>query len=167
MDTERIARLERLMAAHGTDIIRLCALQLGDMDQAEDAAQDTFVKAWRALPRFKGECSEKTWLFRIAINTCRDYQRTGWFRHMDRRLTPDDLPLAGQGDAPFFRGEITELVLALPGKQKEAVLLRYYQEMPLEEMARVMGISVSTVKRLLKKANEALRRKLKGWMEDE
>ena len=167
MDTETIARLERLMAAYGTDIIRLCALQLQDRGLAEDAAQDTFIKAWRALPRFKGECSEKTWLFRIAINTCRDYQRTGWFRHVDRSVTPDELPGLGRKEENFMQHTVSDAVGALPKKQKTAVLLRYYQEMALDEIARVMNVSVSTVKRLLKKGNEALRQVLKGWQEDE
>ena len=90
-DTERSKRTTELMARYGTDIKRFCLLQLRDASQAEDAAQDVFIKAWRALSTFRGDSSEKTWLLHIAANTCRDYQRTGWFRFMDRRVTPEDM----------------------------------------------------------------------------
>ena len=90
-DTERSQRITDLMTSYGTDIKRYCILQLRDANQAEDAAQDVFLKAWRALHTFRNDSSEKTWLLRIAANTCRDYQRTGWFRFMDRRVTPEDM----------------------------------------------------------------------------
>ena len=160
MDTERIARLERLMAAHGTDIIRLCALQLGDKDQAEDAAQDTFVKAWRALPRFKGECSEKTWLFRIAINTCRDYQRTGWFRHMDRRLTPEELSIPA--DAPQVDMGLLDRVHRLPAREREVIVMHYWNDMPPEEIAALLHIDRATVFRRLQRGRRRLKIELEG-----
>ena len=90
-DAERRETLERPMLAHGTQIKRFCTLQLRDAALAEDAAQEVFVKAWKGLASFRAECGEKTWLTRIAVNTCRDYQRTGWFRFMDRSLTPEEL----------------------------------------------------------------------------
>ncbi len=72
-DTGRSEELERLMDWYGDEIKRFCTLQLKDSFQAEDAAQDTFVKAWKALDTFRNDSSEKTWLIRIAVNTCRDY----------------------------------------------------------------------------------------------
>ena len=91
-DTGYSEILENLMEQYGDEIKRFCTLQLRDRFQAEDAAQDTFVKAWKALDTFRNESSQKTWLMHIAVNVCRDYQRTGWFRHMNRSLTPEDLP---------------------------------------------------------------------------
>ena len=164
-DTERQAALERLMDAYGHEIKRFCALQLGDAFQAEDAAQDTFVKAWKALDSFQGRSSEKTWLIRIALNTVRDYQRTGWFRHIERRFTPEDLPERGQ-ETPFPDGEVTRAVSALPKKLRLTVLLRYYEGLTLQETADALRISLSTAKRQLKKANELLRQNLEGWYED-
>ncbi|MBO5501664.1 MAG: sigma-70 family RNA polymerase sigma factor, partial [Clostridia bacterium] len=76
------------MNQYGDAILRFCTLQLRDVKLAEDAAQDVFIKAWKAMDGFQGRSSEKTWLYRIAINTCRDYQRTGWFRWMVKK-TPD------------------------------------------------------------------------------
>ena len=70
-DTERSQRTTELMTRYGTDIKRFCLLQLRDASQAEDAAQDVFIKAWRALSTFRGGSSEKTWLLHIAANACR------------------------------------------------------------------------------------------------
>ena len=165
-DTERSATLERLMQAYGNGIKRFCTLQLKDTFQAEDAAQDTFVKAWKALDTFRNEGSEKAWLMRIAVNVCRDYQRTGWFRHMERRFTPDDLTEQAQ-EARFPDGEVSRAVGALPQKLRMTVLLRYYEAMTIGETADALGVSHATAKRQLKKANELLRQKLEGWYHDE
>ena len=165
-DTERTSTLERLMREYGNDIKRFCTLQLRDTFQAEDAAQDTFVRAWKALDTFRNEGSEKAWLMRIAVNICRDYQRTGWFRHTDRRVTPDSLPEQGQ-EAAFPDGEVSRAVTSLPAKLRMTVLLRYYQGMTIGETADALGVSHATAKRQLKKANEVLRRKLEGWYNDD
>ena len=94
----REAALTGLVERHRTALVRMCCLCLGDASLAEDAAQETFLKAYRALDSFRGECDEKTWLMRIAINTCRDMRRSRWTRHVDRRVTPEMLP---EASAPF------------------------------------------------------------------
>ena len=75
----REAALTGLVERHRTTLVRMCCLCLGDASLAEDAAQETFLKAYRALDSFRGECDEKTWLMRIAINTCKDVRRSAWF----------------------------------------------------------------------------------------
>ena len=69
--------IEEMIARYGGEILRLCLLYLGDRQLAEDAFQETFVKAWKGRDAFRGESSEKTWLSRIAVNTCRDMLRSG------------------------------------------------------------------------------------------
>ena len=86
--------------------LRCCAVAIsyfGDRGLAEDAVQETYLKAYQHWADFRAESSEKTWLFRIAINTCRDIRRSAWFRHRDRRLTPDMLPGAQASFAPRGR----------------------------------------------------------------
>ncbi len=166
METQSAERLESLMHAYGTDIKRFCTLQLRDATLAEDAAQEVFFKAWRALDTFREEGSEKTWLIRIALNTCRDYQRTGWFRFMDRRVTPEDLP-EESADFSFEDGTVSGAIASLPSRLKPTILLRYYEGMSLQETAEALNVSIATVKRRLKKANQILHRNLKGWYEDE
>lgn len=165
MESQKTDRLERLMDTYGTQIKRFCALELKDAHLAEDAAQDVFVKAWKHLDSFRGDCNEKTWLIRIAVNTCRDYQRTGWFRFMDRKLTPDDLPEQSAPNA-FPDGTVAAAVRALPTQLRTVVLLHFYEGMTLQETAQAMDVSTATVKRRLQKATDTLNRKLKGWYED-
>ena len=164
-DTERSQRTTELMTRYGTDIKRFCLLQLRDASQAEDAAQDVFIKAWRALRTFRGDSSEKTWLLHIAANTCRDYQRTGWFRFMDRRVTPEDME---RGTAFEFPDDsLSKAITELPALLRQAVTLRYFEELSIREMTQVLGVSEATAKRRIRKANVLLRQSLKEWYEDE
>ena len=165
-DTGRSEILESLMELYGDEIKRFCTLQLRDRFQAEDAAQDTFVKAWRALDTFRNESSQKTWLMHIAVNVCRDYQRTGWFRHMNRSLTPEDLPEQAQ-DAAYPDGEVSRAIMSLPEKERLVVLLRYYEGLSLKETAEAAGMSLATAKRQISKANQLLHQRLEGWYYDE
>ena len=165
-DTGYSEELENLMEQYGDEIKRFCTLQLRDPFQAEDAAQDTFVKAWRALDTFRNESSQKTWLMHIAVNTCRDYQRTGWFRHMDRRIVPEDLPEQSREDE-VPDGEVTEAIRSLPPKLRTMILLRYYEGLSLKETAAAAGISLATAKRQISKANQLLHERLEGWYTDE
>ena len=164
-DTERSQRTTELMTRYGTDIKRFCLLQLRDASQTEDAAQDVFIKAWRALSTFRGDSSEKTWLLHIAANTCRDYQRTGWFRFMDRRVTPEDME---RGTAFEFPDDsLSKAITELPALLRQAVTLRYFEELSIREMTQVLGVSEATAKRRIRKANVLLRQSLKEWYEDE
>ena len=162
----REAALTGLGERHRTALVRMCCLCLGDASLAEDAAQETFLKAYRALDSFRGECDEKTWLMRIAINTCRNMRRSRWTRHVDRRVTPEMLP---EASAPFDERdeELTLALMRLPPKQREAVLLRYYQRMSLAQTAQAMGVTVSTVSKQLGRALRSLRGILEGGREHE
>lgn len=164
-DTERAQRITEMMNRYGTDIKRFCLLQLRDAGQAEDAAQDVFIKAWRAWGAFRGDSSEKTWLLRIAANTCRDYQRTGWFRFMDRRVTPEDMERSTAFQFPD--DSLSKAIASLPALLRQAVTLRYFEELSIREMARVLRISEATAKRRVRKANALLKRQLKEWDNDE
>lgn len=157
----REAALIRLMRLYEKEVLKVCCIYLQDLSLAEDAAQETFFKAFRAMDRFRGESSEKTWLMRIAINTCKDIRRGAWFRHTDRSVSLDKLPepaVPPQADSIL----ITLEVMRLPVREREAVLLRYYQNMTLAEVAQVLGISATAVAKRLKKAHEHLDPVLKG-----
>ena len=155
-DMLREQTLVRLVNDYQAVLLKVCYMHLKDEEQARDAVQETFIKAYRALAQFRGESSEKTWLVRIAINVCRDMQRTGWFRHVDRRITPEELPEAAlQPDAEDV--ELTIAIMALPVKYREVVLLYYYQNMGVAEVARALGIAQSSVSNRLKRAREKLR----------
>ncbi len=158
--------IARLMDQHGHALFRMCALHLKDVQLAEDAVQETFLKAWRKLDSFRDESSERTWLMRIAINVCRDMLRTGWFRRIDRNVDILLLPECAQADEYPDKTVLTE-VTGLPSKLREVILLRYYQGMTLQETADALGIGLSTVKQRQQKANQILRKRLKEWYFDE
>lgn len=158
--------LSRLMEQYGDSLLRLCCVYLRDASLAEDAAQETFLKAFRALPSVKKESSEKAWLMHIAVNTCRDILRTAWMRHIDRKTPLDSLPEQAENAVYPDRTVLCE-VMRLPLKLREAVLLRYYQNMKLKEIGETLGISMEAVKARLRRANDRLRQRLEGWYYDE
>lgn len=160
-DRSREERLEEMMARYGDALIRMCCLYLRDASLAEDAAQDTFVKAWRHMNRFRGDCSEGTWLMRIAINVCRDYRKTAWMRHIDRSTPLSALPEQGRDDVRPD-SPVLEAVMALKRREKEAVLLHYYQGFTIRETAKALGISESAVKQRLQRANRQLKHELEA-----
>lgn len=159
-------RLREMMAAYGDQILRLCFLYLGDSDMAGDAAQETFLSAYQALPRFKGKSSEYTWLTRIAVNACRQLRRKPWFRMVDRGVDITTLPLAGEEKEPVDDTVLTE-VMSLPEKYRQVILLYYYQGLDTKEVAAVLRIPAATVSTRLKRAKEQLRPRLERWYFDE
>ena len=156
--------LDALMVQHGSRLLRLCAMNLQDTSLAQDAVQDTFLKAFRQFHRFRGDADALTWLTAIAINVCRDYRRTAWFRHVDRRM--EDLPEQA-ASFPFPDNTVITEVTKLPDKYREVILLRYYQDMKQKDIAAALGISDRAVRQRLNKANTMLREQLKEWYEDE
>lgn len=160
---ERTARLERWMLDYENDVLRLCYLYLNDLSLAEDALQDTFLKVWRNMRHFQSRhgSSARTWIMRIAINTCKDYKRSAWLRHTDASRAPEDLPTAIQPVTETQR-ELFLDVLALPEKYRQVILLYYYQDMTMEETGKALGISRPAVVRRLKKAYELLRYQPEG-----
>ncbi len=160
-DSRRDQTIERLIREFQTPLLRLCFMQLRDQALAEDAVQETFLKAYKYYSLFRGDCSEKTWLTRIAINTCRDFQRGAWFKHTDRRITPEMLPI-GTAQPDMEDYDLSLAVMELPRKFREVIILYYYQDMGMEEIAETVGIAQSTVSNRLRKGREKLRRLLEG-----
>ena len=136
----REQRLNQWIEDYSDSILRTCFLYLSDQTQAEDATQDTWIKAWKHMDDFerKGIANEKAWLLRIAINTCKDYRRSAWFRHVDRSKALDELP--------------PQLIAVEPEDRT----------LTMQETADALGASQSTVHRRLKKAKELLKGSLTG-----
>ena len=133
-------RIEHMISLYQLPLLRLCIMYLHDEEQAKDAVQETFIKAYRNLDSFRADSSEKTWLTRIAINTCKNVYRTGWFRYIDRTVTLDMIterpaPAAAEDD------ELTTEIMNLPVKLREVALLCWLQGMAYEEAAETLGIS--------------------------
>ena len=163
-EDERRIWLEEAMNRWETSLLRLCFAYLGDRSLAEDAVQETFLKAWKGWDRFRREADEKTWLTRIAINTAKDMRKSAWFRHIDRSAALDSLP---EGSVPFEAQDdtITRAVMALPDKLRKVSLLCWLQGLSGDEAARVLRVPRSTVYHRLKKAQELLKQELEGYDE--
>lgn len=138
-------------------IYRLVCVWLYDGQQAEDAAQEVFLRAWTGLRRFRFRAAPFTWLYRTARNVCSEFNR----RRAAQPLDGD--PLDGEGTPERQADDIErarrvrQLVAALPERQREVVLLRLFEGLPVRDTARAMGCREGTVKALLHKAMHRLR----------
>lgn len=159
----REERLSRWIDDYSDAILRTCFLYLSDQTQAEDVLQDTWIKAWRHMGEYerKGILNDKAWLMRIAINTCKDYRRTAWFRHIDNRKALDELPprllQVEQEDHT-----LSLMVMELPDRYKQVVLLHYFQGLTQRETAEALGLTPSAVLRRLRSAEALLKQSLTG-----
>lgn len=151
--------LSRLIAQYHTSILHLCCTILRDPMAAEDAAQETFLKAHRSLSGFRRESSEKTWLTSIALNVCRDMRKSAYWRRTERKVTPEELPIAAPEQDPeaFALGQA---IAHLPEKYRNAILLYYYQDMTLQEAAQILKITPSTLSKRLARARALLKKEL-------
>lgn len=163
-DNDREAVIRRMIGEHQTALLRLCYLYLHDVHLAEDAVQETFIKAYRTLDTFRSASSEKTWLTRIAMRTCCDMRRSFWFRRMDRRITPEMLPDRAS-EAEEDESALTLALMNLPRREREVVLLYYYQDMNMTDIADALGLTQPTVSYRLRRAREKLRQELEGRKE--
>ena len=156
----RDEKLEVLVDKYQISLLKVCFTFLHDRSLAEDAVQETFIKVYQSLDSFRGYSSEKTWIFRIAMNTCRDMLRTRWFRFVDRRIDLSQLP---EQSVPTENGdkEIMESIMALPVKLREVILLCSLEGMTTYEAAESLGITQQAVSSRLKRAKEKLRKELK------
>lgn len=164
-EADKRTQLERLMTQYGSNLLRMSALYLKDADLAQDAVQETFLKAYRHLSDYRGDASEKTWLTAICINVCRDLQKSAWFRH--RSSVALDSLREGAADFTFPDNTVLTEVMNLPVKHREVVLLRYYEGLKLKEVASALHLSEGKVRARLKQAGNILRGRLKEWYDDE
>ena len=157
--------IEQIIDAYGDDVLRLCLLYLGDRQLAEDAFQLTMTKVWKQLHTFREESCMKTWVSRIAVNTCRDMLRSGWFRLMKCSEPEEKLFSAAAPDEGEAR-ELRSLVLALPGKYREVIVLYYYEDMKVREIAQLLRLPVASVSTRLRRARAMLRIELEGGADE-
>ena len=147
-------------------------------DAADDIAQDSFIKAWRSISSFRGDCSFSTWLFRITVNTARDSIRTTVRKGTVSLTRSDeededeysewDVPVTSGSEIPEDSLEKKELILtvrraieALPEDQRAVVIMRDLNELSYHEIAEKLGIELGTVKSRLNRGRAGLKAILK------
>ncbi len=162
----RNQEFERLVEEYQTTVLRTCCLCLRDKSLAEDASQETFVKVFRTMGTFRGESSEKTWIMKIAMHACYDINHSGWHRLFNRRITPENLPEAAV-PVEDDDDELANAVIQLPLRLREVIVLYYFQGLKVNEIAKALGISQSSVSGRLKRGRDKLQLYLKGSEQDE
>ena len=141
--------------AYGPMVYRLAMVYLGSRADAEDVAQETFIRLLYKAPKFTDGEHEKRWLLRVTVNLCRD-QLKGFWRKRAVELEPG---LSVRD--PESLG-LAEAVVALPEKYKAVIHLHYYEGYSVAEMAEILKLSQSAVKMRLKRGRELLRMEMEG-----
>ena len=153
--------LERIIGTYGNAVLRMCFLYLKDVHLAEDATQETFLKVYRSYGQFDGESGEKTWIMRIAINVCKDFLRSAWNRRVNVVEALSDVPVTQE--YPHADDTVLRAVMELKPHYKEVILLFYYQDMKISDIARMLNAPESTISVRLKRARDQLKKRLEGW----
>ena len=161
------ADIEALVYTHYDAIYRLALSILADADEAEDAVQETFIAADRALDQFRGQSSLKTWLFAIAINQCRQMLRKRKRRQImsgSWQIARSLLPRPSLPEETITHAETEDLLRQIVSELKEKhrlpIILRYAHDMTAPEIAQILKISEGTVHSRLHYARRELRQKL-------
>lgn len=159
-------------------VLKLVTRYVRDQAEAEDIAQEAFIKAYRALPSFRGESAFYTWLYRIAANTAKNVLVSSRRRLVDYNLDlqdPEDYAaqvLLKDGDTPEgmllteeIRQTVTDAMQQLPDDLREAITLRELEGLSYEEIAEVMECPVGTVRSRIFRAREAIDKKLRPLLD--
>ncbi|MEG6614268.1 sigma-70 family RNA polymerase sigma factor [Pseudoclostridium thermosuccinogenes] len=158
--------LQRLMDVYGNDVLRTSYMYLKDMQKAEDAFQEVFIKIYNKFDSFKGESSEKTWIIKVTINVCKDMLRNSWIK---RVLLTDRIKTSGR--TSDIEGRIIKRdenkalfdeVLSLPAALKEVIILYYYHAYDTAEISKILNVAEGTVRSRLHRARTMLKGKLEG-----
>jgi RNA polymerase sigma-70 factor (ECF subfamily) len=139
---------DRLVERYQRDVYRLCYRYVNDHHDANDMAQEVFLKAYRAIGKFRGDSAFSTWLYRIAVNTCLNFRsaRRPPQEELSEHLSDGRTSAAERLQADERSAQIRRAVSKLPEKQRATLILKIYHDLTHEEVARVLGASVGTVK---------------------
>jgi RNA polymerase sigma-70 factor (ECF subfamily) len=139
---------DQLVVRYQRDIYRLCYRYVNNHEDANDLTQEAFLRAWRAIGRFRGQSAFATWLYRIAVNACLNFRAA---RRPPTQELPDTVADPGIGAAQTVESEeqarrVRAAVGRLPEKQRATLILKIYHELTHQEVAQILGSKVGTVK---------------------
>lgn len=152
--------LSDLIAEYGDSILRMCYLYLKDYHLAEDVVQETFIQVYNHYDSFRQKSSVRTWIIQIAINLCKNQMRTKWFS-LGKESEFPLLSSTEAYDGILDRERLITAIGNLKPDYREAILLFYYQELSVREIAQLLKKKENTVKQRLKRAREQLKQELK------
>ena len=164
-----------IVELYKNNVFQLCYRMLGNRHEAEDVAQEAFIRAYVNINRFKPELKFSTWLYRIATNLCIDRMRK---KKPDYSLDAevagtDGLTMYSQiaSDEPLPEAELESLelqetiqkeILKLPEKYRTVIVLKYIEELSLNEISDILDLPLGTVKTRIHRGREALRQQLRN-----
>ena len=165
--------IESLVHAYSSSVHRLALSVLDDPAEADEAAQEALISAIDRLHSFRGEACFTTWLYAITLNVCRGRLRKR--RARERLVQVLHILFRVNDEAPDHVEQrvieretdaaVWQAIKALPDKEREVVVLRYYHQLRQADIAQVLGVSDRTVRARLSSAHESLRTRLKGKVE--
>ena len=160
------AAFEQLVRLYQDRVYSLCRYLLGNAHEAEDAAQDSFIKAYRNLRHFTPDASFYTWLYRITVNTCLDYKKRPFFSSLFMRSSddeefqawelPDELSPERLYESKQMGLALQRALQKISPKLKVVIVLKEVEGLTYEEIAEVLDISMGTVKSRISRAREEL-----------
>ncbi len=169
---------ELLVEKYHRRLQRLLSRMVRDADEVDDIAQETFIKAYRALPNFRGDAAFYTWLYRIGVNTAKNYlvtrkkamptisdQAFGDDDEPDERLVAQDISTPEtELQSKQVAMAVNQAVEALPEELRTAITLREMEGLSYEEIAELMGCPIGTVRSRIFRAREAIAAKLRPML---
>jgi len=175
---QELEAFEDLVAQYERQVFSLCFRLLGDAEEARDAAQETFLKVYKGVGRFRGEAGLKTWIYRIAINQAMNQKRWWRRRHRDETISLDlrsgdsDISLGNllpgsltspeqQAIANEREGRLMRALAEMKQEYRVAIVLREIEELSYEEIAAALSISIGTVKSRIARGREELRKRIR------
>ena len=147
--------IEKKLDLYGDMLYRLAFAYMKNRQDAEDILQDVFVKYMEKWPAFDNEVHEKAWFIRVTINISKNRLRSGWIRYRS------EWSQEAVCEDTITDHEVLDAVLALPPKYREVIHLYYYEEYKISQISLILGKNESTVRSLLKRGREKLRKVLK------
>lgn len=163
---DKEALIDEIMTRYGHEILQLVYSYVKNKGLAEDLTQDIFIKCYKSLHTYSGKSKLRTWLWRIAINHCKDYLKSWYNRNV---VTTDEEPANSQTKKEMVEqvviqkeedDELIAAIMTLPIKYREVIYLFYYEELPIKEIAVLTDTGDNTVKTRLKRAKELLKERL-------
>lgn len=158
------AAWEALVSTYQEPVFRLAYLLVGDPDEAQDVAQETFIRAWNALPHFDDALPLRPWLLRIASNLAKNRLRSlgRFIAALTRFGRQPVIPVPDPDDSAL----LWQAIRRLDGQHQQVLYLRYFLDMPEAEMALMLNIAPGTVKSRLHRAIKALREMIARYYPD-
>lgn len=150
------------MIDYGNELVRLAFSYVKDVEIAKDMVQNSFIKCYKNMESFQYDAHIKTWLYRITINECKDYLKSWNYKMVQvksfiHETAKSIIPSTEKTVIDKYNNEkIKDTIFSLPKIYREVVYLYYYNSLTTEEIAKVLGISVNTVKTRLRRAKQRL-----------